>query len=407
MRLICSGFAPAVFVGLSREQCCFDKCVVSTVWNLKSGLRGGGLTMPPLDLADLLAPFLPLIPAEPEQQPEPEAGSEQGPDQGSVSELDGEIPSGEDGDQDSAAGPEAESGSQPAPESEEIAEKPSLGLEPEQQPEPEAGSEQGPDQGAPSEPVGELALAQGGEQGSAAGPEAGSGLQPAPESEVTVVQASPGLGREQQSVAFSEPQLVPATVATSATSLVSGSASAALSNPHGEIPPQTISSSSTSSVSVFTKSTIAGRRGRDVLTGGDGANRFGFRWGHSRIGAPDWITDFTFGEDKIAVLDRRGRLQRQPGHFSRAADNSTAGSLRDLAAAVFADADGRQAGKQRLGRGSAVLVRSTNRNIRGTYVLINDGNPGLNLRSDLMVRITGFRGDLPNFGRIDPGAVFG
>lgn len=152
---------------------------------------------------------------------------------------------------------------------------------------------------------------------------------------------------------------------------------------------------------------FVGRRGRDVLTGGDGPDRFGFRWGDSRIGAPDRITDFTFGEDKISLFGRQSRLHGQPLRLSRAADNSTATSLKQLAAEVFADADGRRAGNQGLRRRSAVLVQATNRRIRGTYLLINNNKPDLNLRRDLMVNITAFSGDLPDFGRIDPGALFG
>jgi hypothetical protein len=48
-----------------------------------------------------------------------------------------------------------------------------------------------------------------------------------------------------------------------------------------------------------------------------------------------------------------------------------------------------------------------NRKIRGTYLLINNNNPDLNLRRDLMVTIAAFSGDLPDFARIDPGGWFG
>jgi hypothetical protein len=78
-----------------------------------------------------------------------------------------------------------------------------------------------------------------------------------------------------------------------------------------------------------------------------------------------------------------------------------------LAVEVFADADGRRPGNQALRRRSAVLVQATNRSIRGTYLLINNNNSGLSLRRDLMVNITGFSGELPDFGRVDAATVFG
>jgi hypothetical protein len=152
---------------------------------------------------------------------------------------------------------------------------------------------------------------------------------------------------------------------------------------------------------------VVGRRGGDKLTGGNGPDLFGLRWGDSRIGAPDWITDFSFGEDKISLFGRQSRLHGQPLRLSRAADNRTATTLQQLAVEVFADADGRRPGNQALRRRSAVLVQATNRSIRGTYLLINNNNSGLSLRRDLMVNITGFSGELPDFGRVDAATVFG
>jgi hypothetical protein len=151
---------------------------------------------------------------------------------------------------------------------------------------------------------------------------------------------------------------------------------------------------------------IEGRAGRDLLTGGSKADRFGFRFGDSLIASPDRITDHRLGEDRIAVLNGKGQPQGLPRRFSRAADNSTASTLEDLAAAVFADADGRRAGNQALGRREAAVVVSTNAQIAGTYLLINNGKAGLNPRNDLLIDISGFSGDLPGLGRIDPAVVF-
>jgi Ca2+-binding RTX toxin-like protein len=151
---------------------------------------------------------------------------------------------------------------------------------------------------------------------------------------------------------------------------------------------------------------IQGGGGQDLLTGGGGEDLFGFRFGDSPIGTPDRITDFTFGEDRITLLNRKGKPGDLPTRFSRAADNSTARTLEELAAAVFADADGGRKGNQPLRRRSAALVRATNDEIAGTYLLINNNKAGLKPGKDLMVNITGFNGDLPELGRIDSGLVF-
>jgi hypothetical protein len=152
---------------------------------------------------------------------------------------------------------------------------------------------------------------------------------------------------------------------------------------------------------------IDGLAGRDTLTGGAGPDVFGFRFGQSRIRTPDRITDFRFGEDKIALLNGQGQPLAAPVAFSRAANNSTATTLAALADAVFADADGRTAGNQPLAANAAALVRSTNAAIAGTYLLINDGNAARSLTSDLLIDITGYSGTLPALGVRPVGLVFG
>jgi hypothetical protein len=152
---------------------------------------------------------------------------------------------------------------------------------------------------------------------------------------------------------------------------------------------------------------LDGRGGQDTLTGGPGPDLFGFRHRESAITAPDRITDFRFGEDRISILSSGGRALPLPRSFSRAADNGTATTLEELAAAVFADADGRRGGNQPLGRSAAALVSATNRAIRGTYLLINDNNPRLNSRNDLLINLTGAQGRLPGLGSIAVEAVFG
>ncbi len=151
---------------------------------------------------------------------------------------------------------------------------------------------------------------------------------------------------------------------------------------------------------------IDGLAGQDTLTGGEGSDVFGFRFGHSRIRTPDLITDFRFGEDKIALFNANGRLLPAPVAFSRAANNRRASTLAALAKRVFADADGRTAGAQPLAANAAALVRSTNAAIAGTYLLINDRNAGRSLTADLMVNITGFSGTLPALGGRPVESVF-
>ena len=143
---------------------------------------------------------------------------------------------------------------------------------------------------------------------------------------------------------------------------------------------------------------IDGLAGLDVLTGRGGRDRFGFRYGHSRILKPDRITDFRFGQDSISLVDQRDRFRPSLQELSRAADNNSASTFKELAKEVFADADGLTKGNQRLGTKSAALVKSTNAAITGTYLFINNGKEGLNRRGDLLIDITGFTGSMPGFG---------
>jgi 2',3'-cyclic-nucleotide 2'-phosphodiesterase (5'-nucleotidase family) len=152
---------------------------------------------------------------------------------------------------------------------------------------------------------------------------------------------------------------------------------------------------------------LDGRAGQDGLTGGPGPDLFGFRHRESPVSTPDRITDFRFGEDRIAVLDPRGKALPLPTSLSRTGDNGTAKSLGDLAAAVFADADSQRRGDQALAANSSVLVTATNRAIAGTYLLINDKNPALSSRDDLMINISGYAGRLPGLGSVAVDAVFG
>ena len=152
---------------------------------------------------------------------------------------------------------------------------------------------------------------------------------------------------------------------------------------------------------------IDGKGGRDTLTGGSGADTFGFGYTQSSITAPDLITDFQFGTDKIDLFSSIGGALPAPAAFSRAANNTSASTLSALAAAAFSDANAALTGNQALSANSAVLVIATNAAIAGTYLLINDSTAALNTTSDLMINITGYSGAIPGLGAISPiGSVF-
>lgn len=151
---------------------------------------------------------------------------------------------------------------------------------------------------------------------------------------------------------------------------------------------------------------IDGRANLDTLTGGGAADVFSFRFGESKLSAPDAITDFAFGTDKIDLFAATGGSLPAPGRFSRAANNSTAKTLAALSTAVFADANGAQAGKQPLAANGAVLVRATNAAIAGTYLVINNSVAGRSDADDLMIKLNGFTGTLPAIGTVGVGTVF-
>jgi hypothetical protein len=151
---------------------------------------------------------------------------------------------------------------------------------------------------------------------------------------------------------------------------------------------------------------IDGLAGRDILTGGSGPDVFGFRFTQSTVTAPDRITDFQFGSDKIDLFSSTGSALATPPAFSRAANNSIATTLSALATAVYTDANGLSVGNQALAANAAAVVTATNTAIAGTYLLMNDGTASLNTTNDLMINITGFSGTLPAFGIIISNSVF-
>jgi hypothetical protein len=151
---------------------------------------------------------------------------------------------------------------------------------------------------------------------------------------------------------------------------------------------------------------IDGRQGRDTLTGGGARDVFGFSFGHSTILAPDRIIDLQIGVDKVDLLTATSGALPAPTALTRAANNSTARTLSDLATAVFRDANGAAAGNQALGANRAALVVATRSPIAGTYLIVNDSNAARNNSNDLLINITGLSGALPGLGVIPVSTLF-
>ncbi|MBW4495698.1 MAG: hypothetical protein KME26_21975, partial [Oscillatoria princeps RMCB-10] len=142
--------------------------------------------------------------------------------------------------------------------------------------------------------------------------------------------------------------------------------------------------------------TLNGGAGQDTLTGGAGADTFIFQFGQSSVSAPDRITDFAIGSDKIDLLTQSGAAMNAPSSFSRAA-NSSATTLQSVVNQVFTDANGSFFGRQALGINSAALVVATAGSIAGTYLVVNDANAGFQTSNDLVVNLTGSTGSFSSF----------
>ena len=144
----------------------------------------------------------------------------------------------------------------------------------------------------------------------------------------------------------------------------------------------------------------------DILTGGGAGDTFAFRFSESRLTAPDTITDFAFGVDRIDLFSPTGGALGAPRSISRAASNSTATTVGALAAAVFADANGALPGIQVLTANGAGLVQATNPAIAGTYLLINNATAGRSDQEDLLIKLGGSLPGLPPVGMVAVGTVF-
>jgi Ca2+-binding RTX toxin-like protein len=147
---------------------------------------------------------------------------------------------------------------------------------------------------------------------------------------------------------------------------------------------------------------LNGRGGGDRLTGGAGTDIFVLQFGESSGNhsgnSMDTITDFEVGIDRIMLLSLSNGVIESPANFLRAADNSSASTILELAAAVFADADGLTSGSQPLGLNSAVFVSSVNSLIAGNYILFNDGIAGYQRLNDILITLNPASGSIPTVG---------
>jgi len=148
--------------------------------------------------------------------------------------------------------------------------------------------------------------------------------------------------------------------------------------------------------------TLNGGAGADVLTGGLDADVFMVAFGHAAAGSPDWITDFSIGSDRIAILSSLN-LPILPTAISQAANNAST-SLFSVASSVFLDANGAVAGNQALAPNTAALVVATAPSIRGTYLVVNDGVAAFQSGIDTVINITGYSGSL--VGSLSPSLWF-
>ena len=150
---------------------------------------------------------------------------------------------------------------------------------------------------------------------------------------------------------------------------------------------------------------LNGGLGADVLTGGADADIFIVQHGQSLSTAPDRLTDFTLGSDRIDLLSATGAALPTPAIFSRSA-NSAATTIAALITSVFTDANGALARNQALAANGAALVVATAPAIAGTYLVINDATLGFQSGSDLLLNVTGAVGALPAVGAIPSGSWF-
>ena len=126
---------------------------------------------------------------------------------------------------------------------------------------------------------------------------------------------------------------------------------------------------------------ITGNSGQNVLVGLQGDDTFVFNFGDSTIAKPDRIRDFGVGADRIQVGD-----QPLPTDLPRTTYSSVT-TLDELVNSVFIDANGSLSGSQPLEINSAALGTYTSLGVTNTYLIVNDGIPGFNQETDLVINI--------------------
>jgi Ca2+-binding RTX toxin-like protein len=132
---------------------------------------------------------------------------------------------------------------------------------------------------------------------------------------------------------------------------------------------------------------ITGNSGQNVLVGLQGDDTFVFNFGDSTIAKPDRIRDFGVGADRIQVGDRLLSINDLP---SATYDVRT---LEELVNSVFTDSSS-ASGLQTLE--SAALGTYTSfgvTNVTNTYLIANDGIPGFNTETDLIINIARIAND--------------
>ena len=123
---------------------------------------------------------------------------------------------------------------------------------------------------------------------------------------------------------------------------------------------------------------ITGNSGQNVLVGLQGDDTFVFNFGDSTVAKPDRIRDLGVGADRIQIEQQPLSINDLP---SATYDVRT---LEELVNSVFTDSSS-ASGLQPLEINSAALGTYTSLGVTNTYLIVNDGNPGFDEETDLII----------------------